>query len=67
MSKFESTLKGLVVTVEFMFLCGLAGGLEFDRLTYLDFILYTLSSLIVATYIYNKAHDWNNSIWRRLK
>lgn len=67
MSKFESFVKGLATTVEFMFLCGIAGSYEFDTVTLLEFILYTLSSLIIATYVYAKAHDWNNSIWDRLK
>lgn len=67
MSKFESFVKGLIVTVEFMFLCGVAGGFEFSTITWLEFILYTLSSLIITTYIYTKAHDWNNSIWNKLK
>lgn len=67
MSKFESFVKGLTVTVEFILLCGIAGGYQFDTVTDIEFVLYTLSSLIIATYIYNKAHDWNNSIWNRLK
>lgn len=67
MSKFESFVKGLAVTVEFMFLCGMAGGYEFDTVTGVGFVLYTLSSLVITTYIYTKSHDWNNSIWNRLK
>lgn len=67
MSKFESFVKGLTVTAEFIFLCGVAGGFEFNTINGLEFMLYTLSSLIIATYIYTKAHDWNNSIWNKLK
>ena len=67
MSRFESFIKGMTVTVEFMLLNGLVGGYEYNTLTSSELILYTLSSLIIALYIYNKAHDWNNSIWNRLK
>lgn len=67
MSKFESFIKSVVVTAEYILLNGLAGGYEFNRLTSIEFILYTISSLIVSVYVYNKSHDWNNSILNRLK
>ena len=67
MSKFESFIKGMVVTIEFIFLNGLAGGYEFGTLTGLELVLYTLSSLIIATYIYKNIHILNQSILDKLK
>ena len=67
MSKFESFVKGLTVTVEFIFLCGLAGSFEFGKLNTVGFILYTFSSLIIATHIYTNARKWNDSILNKIK